>query len=194
MKISENALTAVSLIFPLQNIVSAVAIGFGVGLNSCIARSLDENDKKAVGEAATHSSVLTIIHSLIFILVGIFITYPFLSMFIDNAEILTDGYQMFNANDDMIIIGATALRIISIGFIISSISVILSGTFEALGDGKSSLIISLIRQFIIIIPSSLILSRFLGVTGVWILFPISEIIATIVSIILFKKYKKMYLY
>ena len=88
--------------------------------------------------------------------------------------------MMFNAHDNMMSMGSTALRIISIGFIISSGSVILSGTFEALGDGKLSLIISLVRQFIIIVPLALILSRVLGVNGVWVSFPISEIAASIV--------------
>ncbi len=64
-------------------------------------------------------------------------------------------------------LGASALRIISIGFIISSISVTVSGALEGLGKGAPSLVISLMRYIIVIIPAALILTRFFDANGVW---------------------------
>lgn len=95
--------------------------------------------------------------------------------------------SLFSASDAMLAIGIPGLRIISLGFIFSTIGIVMSGVFESLGRGKESLTISLLRQFIIIIPLSFILVNAIGLMGIWITFPIAEIIASIVAFILFKK-------
>ena len=80
--------------------------------------------------------------------------------------------------------GAIALRIISAGFIVSAISVVISGTFEALGKGMPSLIISLLR-YIAILPIALIMSYLFQAVGVWHSFWITELLSAVVSCILF---------
>lgn len=97
---------------------------------------------------------------------------------------------LFEANEEMMQTGIMALRIISIGFIISTVGVVLSGVFESLGKGFHSLIVSLLRQFLIIPPLSFLFVGQMGLTGVWITFPIAELIATIVAICLFLNVKK----
>lgn len=92
-KLGENALTAVSLAFPMQNIVLAVAVGFGVGINSVISRGLGSKDQQEVDDAATHGFVLTFVHSLIFVIVGLFLTDPFLKMFTTDQQVLKWGSQ-----------------------------------------------------------------------------------------------------
>ena len=94
---------------------------------------------------------------------------------------------MFNANEETLKIGIPALRIISLGFLISSFGVIYSGAFEALGKGLSSLIISLLRQLVIILPLSGLLIPLIGPTGVWITLPIAESIASAISILLIRR-------
>ena len=98
--------------------------------------------------------------------------------------------KMFNANQAMLDIGISGLRILSLAFILSTIGIVMAGVFESLGKGSLSLIISLLRQFIIIIPASLLLIPFLGLNGVWLTFPLSEIIASLVAFILFIKVYK----
>jgi Na+-driven multidrug efflux pump len=83
--------------------------------------------------------------------------------------------------------GETALRVIGTGFIFSAVSTVFAGVFEALGRGVESLVVSLLRQLVIIVPVSLVLVRFLGVTGVWISFTVAEIIAMVISIILLRR-------
>ena len=83
--------------------------------------------------------------------------------------------------------GATALRIISAGFIVSAISVASSGALEGLGMGAPSLVISLFRYTVVIIPVAYVLSRFFGVYGVWNAFWISEAIAAVVSIAVYRR-------
>ena len=80
--------------------------------------------------------------------------------------------KIFDASDNMLAIGVPALRIISFSFLIAPFSIVSSGTFQALGKGTFSLIISLIRQLIVILPLSYLLSRIMGMKGVWVAFPI----------------------
>lgn len=96
-------------------------------------------------------------------------------------------FAMFDAEEALLDAGVSALKIISLGFIVSTIGIIYSGTFEALGRGRDSLIVSLLRQFVITIPLSFLLSGIFGVNGIWMAFPISELIASIAAWFLFKK-------
>lgn len=95
---------------------------------------------------------------------------------------------MFTKNNSTISAGIVALKIISIGFIISSISVIASGALEGIGMGFPSLIISLLRYVVFIIPLSFILSHFMKANGVWHSFWITEFLAAAISHILYKKF------
>lgn len=92
-RLSQNALTAVSLAFPLQNLVLSVAVGLGVGLNACIARSLGAGDPQKANDAAAHGLVFTTLHALLFVLVGMFGTRPFLQMFASDPEVLEMSCQ-----------------------------------------------------------------------------------------------------
>ena len=71
-QISENALTAVSLAFPIQNLIIAVATGTGVGINAMLSKSLGEKDKKNVDLAANNGLFLALLSSIAFIFLGIF--------------------------------------------------------------------------------------------------------------------------
>lgn len=90
-RLSQEALTAVSLVFPLQNLVLAVAVGTGVGVNASIARSMGEKNQREVDEAASHGLVLTFFHILFFIILGLFGSRWFVGMFTDSADILEMG-------------------------------------------------------------------------------------------------------
>ena len=96
---------------------------------------------------------------------------------------------IFTENPDTIRIGVTALRTICIGFIFSSVSVASSGALEGLGKGISSLMISLLRYIVVIIPVAFLLCFVLGMgpDGVWSAFWITEIIAAAASIAIYRK-------
>lgn len=87
-RLGQNALTAVSLVYPLQNLSLAVAVGLGVGLNACVARSLGEKNQKKAQEAVSHGFLLAALHGVLFIFVGVFLSRPFLAMFTSDKEIL----------------------------------------------------------------------------------------------------------
>ena len=400
-RVSEDALTAVSIAFPLQNLIIAVSCGFGIGLSSCVARALGARNEKEVTSAATHGFLLSGVHWLLFVLMGLFVTGPFLRNFTDSPQIyemscqytqivlcfsigsmyhlyaeklfqatgsmvlpmifqgagaifniildpififgwfgipamgvkgaaiatvasqilaaalsmifflkkctsvrihlkgfrfeknmlwkiytvaipsaimmslpsvlvaalnsvlsafsataiavfglyikiqtfvympangviqgmrpimsynygagnrkrmketlkasleaagviMTLGtvlfmafpqgiMQLFNANAEMLEIGVPMLRIIAIGFIISTVGCVLSGAFEALGKGVQSLVVSLLRQLIIIIPLSAVLSKTAGLYGVWAPFPAAELIAAVIGCSLYRNFMK----
>lgn len=88
---------------------------------------------------------------------------------------------LFTSNETTISAGAAALRIISAGFIVSSVSVTASGALEGLGKGIPSLIISIFRYVAVIIPAAFILSRIYGAAGVWHSFWITEIITAVIA-------------
>ena len=83
--------------------------------------------------------------------------------------------------------GETALRIIGAGFIVSAVSVTSSGALEGLGKGTPSLLISLCRYVVVIIPTAFLLSRLFGAVGVWNAFWITEAITAIISICVYYK-------
>ena len=93
--------------------------------------------------------------------------------------------SMFTSNPETLTEGAIALRIICAGFIASSVSVVSAGAFEALGKGIQSFLISFLRYVVVIIPAAFVLSKTVGVHGVWHAFWIAEIITAVIAFILY---------
>lgn len=98
---------------------------------------------------------------------------------------------MFNASENMLILGIPALKLISMCFIFAGVSIIISTLFQAIGNGKLSLSISLLRQAFIILPVSYFGSKIWGVNAVWWSFPISEVIAMVVGVVILIKIYNM---
>ena len=94
---------------------------------------------------------------------------------------------LFTSNPETIQFGKEALRLISIGFIASSVSVTVSGALEGLGKGKESLVISVLRYIAVILPLAFILSKILGAAGVWHAFWITEVVVAGISYVICKK-------
>lgn len=90
---------------------------------------------------------------------------------------------LFDASDYMLEIGVPALRIISLSFLLAGFGIVSSSFFQALGHGVLSLIISLVRQLIVLLPAAWLLS-FSGRLGlVWWSFPVAEVFSVILSIL-----------
>ena len=88
---------------------------------------------------------------------------------------------MFNASDAMLKIGVPALRIIGIHYLIAWFCIIAGTVFQALGKAVFSMIVSIMRQLVVLIPAAYILSKIGGLHIVWWAFPIAEVISFIVS-------------
>lgn len=103
-------------------------------------------------------------------------------------ELIPDRVMLlFAPADDLMAAGTAALRIIAIGFILSVPAIIGNGVFEALGRGQQSLVISLLRQLVIIVPVAWVLVRVAGPAGAWWAFPIAEAAASCVALVLLRK-------
>ena len=118
---------------------------------------------------------ISLIVSVVLMLIGLL-----LFMFIPRQLL-----SMFSASENMMSLGVVTLRIMSLGFLFSAISFIISAMYESIGKGTYSLVISLVRQCIIIIPVSMFFYKIIGLTGIWITFPVSEIAAALVCLWMF---------
>ncbi|MEG0006202.1 MAG: MATE family efflux transporter, partial [Clostridium sp.] len=90
-RISEEALTAVSLAFPIQSFIIAVSVGTGVGCNSLISRKLGEGLRDEANSAVTHGLILAAISSVVFIIFGMVCSEPFIRMFTDSENVVQLG-------------------------------------------------------------------------------------------------------
>lgn len=99
---------------------------------------------------------------------------------------------IFTENADTVTKGGEALRILCIGFIVSSVSVTATGSLEGLGKGLPSLMISLCRYVLVIIPAALVLSSIAGAVGVWHAFWLTELVTAVFSYVyLLRIFKRM---
>ena len=94
---------------------------------------------------------------------------------------------LFSSNPETIAIGQTALRIICLGFIVSAVSTTSSGALEGLGRGVPSLVISLCRYIIFIMPIAWVLCGRMGPTGVWHAFWITEALSAVIAYAVYHK-------
>ena len=110
-RISENALTAVSLAFPIQNLMISTAVGTGVGVNALLSMRLGQKDEKGVSDAAMNGILLYAVTCIIFIILGIFIPRTYFESQTDNPEIIEYGVQYLSI-----------CMIVSVGFLNASCS------------------------------------------------------------------------
>ena len=90
-KLSENALTAVTLVFPMQNLMIALAAGTGVGFNVLLSQGLGAKNLEKSDSAANNGIFLVLVNTIIFILIGLFAAAPFIHSQTSDASIQADG-------------------------------------------------------------------------------------------------------
>ena len=175
-----TAVSVYGVYFRLQSFVFMPVFGLNNGMVPIIAYNYGARNRKRILDTIK----LSIITAVLIMLVGfgIFQALP--------AQLLA----LFNASEEMLAIGIPALRIISLSFIFAGFSIICGSVFQALGNGFLSLINSITRQLLFILPLAYILGHYFELNAVWFSIPIAEISSLILSII-FLKYilkKKVY--
>ena len=182
-QISEDALTAVSLAFPIQNLMIAVAAGTGVGINALLSRSLGEKKYDKVNKIAQNGIFLALLSSIAFAIAGIFGSRFFFESQTKDAEIIQYGV------DYMTIIT------------VASIGIFLQIAFERLMQSTGKTIFNMIIQgtgaIINIILDPILIFGWkrlgipeMGVTGAAIATVTGQIIAAILGVILNQKFNK----
>lgn len=171
--VSQTAVAFFGVYYKLQTFVNMPTAGVVQGMRPIISYNYGAHQKERMDQTLKMATLT----------IGAILLFGTCLFFFFPKPIL----QLFNANKDMLVIGINGLRILSLSFICSTFAIVMSGVFESLGQGPISLIITLTRQFIIIIPCSFLLLPLVGLTGIWLTFPLSECVATIIAFILYQK-------
>ena len=125
-RISEDAMTALSLVFPIQNFSNAIAIGFGIGINAMIALYLGAGDREKAEIAATHGFVLSLVHGVVMMAVSIAIMPGFL--------------RRFTQDEELIAAGITYSTIVFLFLVVNMVSLAFEKIFQAVGRMKVSMV------------------------------------------------------
>ena len=175
MGFSEAAVSVHGIYYKMQSFVFMPVFGLNQGLMPIMGYNFGAKNKDRLHSAIRYGCII----AAFIMLCGTVIFWVF------PAQILS----LFNANDDILNMGIKAMRFISLSFLPAAIDIIFSTTFQAVGKGFSSMILSLLRQLVFILPAALVLSNF-GVNAVWFAYPIAEVGALIVAIFLYTKINK----
>lgn len=154
--------------FKVQSFVFMPVFGLNNGMVPIIAYNYGAGQKKRVIKTVQAS----VCYALIIMAVGLAI-FQFAPQFL---------LGLFAASDHMLSIGIPALRIISLGFLFAGFGIVSSSFFQALGNGVYSMLVSLTRQLIVLLPVAWLLSLSGDVTLVWWAFPIAEVFSFALSI------------
>ena len=172
----ETAATAFGIYFKLNSFIFMPIFGLNNGVVSIIAYNYGAQHRRRMTETIKRS---TIYASCIMLLgMSIFLSIP--------GTLL----KIFDATDTLLAVGVPALRIISLSFCMAGASIALTSAFQALGKSLYSMIISIIRQLVFLVPLAYILARYGAGIGnndlVWWSYPTAEIAALTVSLLFFR--------
>lgn len=177
MSFSATATAVFGVYFKLQSFIFMPIFGLNNGMVPIIAYNFGAKNK----ERLVKTIKLSFLYAIFIMMIGTIIFNAF-------PDVLL-GF--FKASDDMMKMGVPALRIISLHFILASFSIIGGSLFQAVGNAVYSMITSIMRQLVVLLPAAYLLSLVGDVNYVWWAFPIAELMAvTMTSIftkITFKK-------
>ena len=180
-QLNEDALTAVSLAFPIQNLMIAVAAGTGVGINALLSKSLGEKKYETANKIAQNGILLAVLSSIVFAIAGLFGSRAFFVVQTDDAQIIEYGVEYMSV------------------ITIASIGIFLQVTFERLMQSTGKTIFNMITQgtgaiINIILDPILIFGWFgfpkMGVTGAALATVIGQIIAAMMGVFFNQKFNK----
>ena len=176
IEFSSTATAVFGVYFKLQSFFFMPVFGLNNGITPIIAFNYGAQNRKRMIKTIK----LSMITAFCLTFVG-FLCFEFIPQTL---------LGMFSASADMLKIGIPALRIIGIHYLIAWFCIICGTVFQALGKAVFSMIVSIMRQLIILVPAAYILSKLGGLHAVWWSFPIAEIVSLMVSLLfLFRIYR-----
>jgi len=171
------AIAAIGLVFRIAGLVHFPIQGASQGLLPIVGFNFGARLWKRLWQAVKIASVGLMLYLIPALVVLQIFAPQLIGIFTDDPELIA--------------MAVPALRIGLAALVIAGPSVLFTTTFQGLSKGKTALILSLIRQFIFLVPLLLLLPRFLGINGVWLSLPISDSLAFLVSgLWLFREYKQ----
>ena len=180
LKFNPSAQTAYGLFYKVQQFVLFLAFGLRDAITPIIAFAYGMGSKKRIRDGIRYG----LLYTAALMVLGILITELFPGQFA----------SLFNAGQSRPCF-MEAMRIISISFLFAGINVAYQGIYQALDGGIESLVISLLRQLVLILPLAGIFSVFvkngqMGVSLIWWAFPITELAACVVGYVFLKRINK----
>lgn len=173
IQFTATATAVFGVYFKLQSFIFMPIFGLNNGMVPIVAYNYGARRKQRMIQTIR----LSIITAVLIMLVG-------LALFMLLPQQLLG---MFNASEDMLAIGIPALRTICLSFIFAGFCIIVGSVFQALGNGVYSLIISVCRQLLVILPVAALLAKVGGLHAVWWAIPIAEIVSVLMSSFFFRK-------
>lgn len=177
--VSAAAVSVLGAYFKLQSFIFLPVLGLTNGLIPIVAYNYGARYKQRITDVIRFATFLAVIIMIAGMVV--FQLFP---------EALL---QMFNATPTMLELGVQALRIISLCFAFAGVGIVFSSVFQAVGNGVLSMIVSLCRQLVVILPAAYLLSLFGSVNDVWYAFPIAECVSLVLSIFFFRYVGRKYI-
>ncbi len=162
------AVAAFGAFFKLNAIVIMPVIGLTQGMMPVVGYSFGAKNNDRIKGAIKYS----MIYAIAFMLLGSTLLIVFARPIM----------EVFSSLPELIALGVSCTRIISLSFTLLGITVILSSAFQAFGIGQLSMYASFLRQIVLLIPLAYVLSRMIGVTGVWMAFPLTEALSLLFTI------------
>ena len=164
--------------YKLQSFIFMPVFGLNNGMIPIIAYNYGAGRKERVVKTIKSSVILAVC----IMLAGLAVMQVF------PAQLLA----IFNASENMLAIGVTALRLISLSFVFAGYCIVMGSVFQALGNGVYSMTTSIVRQLIVLLPVAYLFSLTGNINLVWLAFPIAELFSLALStVFLFKINKKV---
>ena len=170
---TSTAVAVFNVYFKLQSFVFMPVFGLNNGMVPIVSYNFGARKRKRLTDTVRFCAILAVG----IMLVGLVVIQLF------PAPIL----GIFEASGEMLRIGVPALRIISLCFVFAGFNIICSSTFQALGNGVLSMIMSIGRQLVVLLPAAYLLSLIGDVTAVWWAFPIAEIASLAMALLFLRR-------
>lgn len=172
IKMAEGAVFVFGAYFKVQSFIFMPVFGLNNGMIPILAYNYGARHKKRI----TDTIKLSVLTAVCIMMIG-------LLLFQTSSGALLG---IFDATEEVIQMGIPAFRIISLSFIFAGFCIVILSVFQAFGSGFLSLLVSAVRQLVVLLPVAFLLSKLFGLSYVWFAFPVAEIASVTLSVICLK--------
>lgn len=171
------AVSVLGVYFKLQSFVFMPVFGLGNGMVAIIGYNYGARQRNRIYDGVK----VSLTYATVIMAIGTILFWAFPEFLMGLFE--TSG----EAASELTTIGVPALRTISLSFIMAAVGITLSNVFQAIGKGTYSLLMSLMRQLIVLLPAAWLLSNLGGLSAIWWSFPIAEVVSLCLCLHLYRK-------
>lgn len=176
-RISDSVVTAYGLYYKIQQFVLFMAFGLRDAITPIVSYNYGRGDKKRIHESIRWGMIYT----LTLMAAGLAVLEVF-------AEPLAGMFALSEETGRLCVL---AIRIVSAGFLFAGANIAFQGVFQALNCGAQSLVISLLRQLVPVLPLALLFTMLPNAEStVWLAFPVSELVAAVVAVCIMRSVKR----